>query len=468
MKRYFWTINKRRQYLLLGTDLALLTFSVVATSIMRCCFPDLSRPNTARVLEALNLWPLLTIPGYIFFMYLFDSYNINRYIFGNRHGFRETIVKPWISVLASVLAVSCIEAAVLFFFPKYIIGRQILMIHAAVSALLLMAWRWIFFSVLMRNIKQAKLALAGSETAISLFADELAKWPNSGFEISNRFPLNGSNGHLAGIPDLINGNGFHALAINMTGIELKNSDVQKVLRLKGQGRAVYDMATLYENLFGKVPPEAIDGRWLMQLGGFQGAESKLYARTKRVVDILIASSALTLTWPIFLLVALSVKLTSRGPILFKQMRLGANGTTFRCMKFRTMVDNAERATGPVWTGKDDPRVTTVGRLLRKSRLDELPQLFNILKGEMSFVGPRPIRKHFADILAQQIPFYNLRFTVKPGLTGWAQVKHDYAGTDEGQREKFAYELFYIERMSLPLDVFILLKTVQSFVFGKGQ
>ncbi|NCO67356.1 MAG: hypothetical protein COY75_10055 [Nitrospirae bacterium CG_4_10_14_0_8_um_filter_41_23] len=154
--------------------------------------------------------------------------------------------------------------------------------------------------------------------------------------------------------------------------------------------------------------------------------------------------------------------------MFKQERLGQNEQPFTLMKFRTMIDNAEKTTGPKWASEDDSRITKVGKILRKARLDELPQFFNVLKGEMSFVGPRPIRKHFADMLAKEIPYYRLRFTVKPGLTGWAQVKGDYAGSKEGQKEKLEYDLYYIQNQSILFDLFIILKTVQTVLFRRGQ
>jgi lipopolysaccharide/colanic/teichoic acid biosynthesis glycosyltransferase len=138
------------------------------------------------------------------------------------------------------------------------------------------------------------------------------------------------------------------------------------------------------------------------------------------------------------------------------------------MKFRTMLDDAERETGPKWSSNKDPRVTKLGRILRKTRIDEIPQLISVLKGDMSIVGPRPIRKHFADILAKDIPFYRLRFLVRPGITGWAQVKHDYAGSKKGQIEKLQYDLFYVQNQSLFLDLYIILKTIQTVLFRYGE
>ena len=174
-----------------------------------------------------------------------------------------------------------------------------------------------------------------------------------------------------------------------------------------------------------------------------------------------------LALPFLLISALAIKLDSAGPVFFIQERLGQNEVPFRLYKLRTMIHNAEQFTGPQWSTEDDPRITRVGRVLRKLRLDELPQLFNVLKGEMSVMGPRPIRKHFADVLAQEVPYYRLRFLAKPGLTGWAQVNYDYAGSKEGQSEKLQYDLFYLVHQSIWLDLYILFKTIKVMVWGKG-
>jgi lipopolysaccharide/colanic/teichoic acid biosynthesis glycosyltransferase len=167
------------------------------------------------------------------------------------------------------------------------------------------------------------------------------------------------------------------------------------------------------------------------------------------------------------LIALVIKLDSKGPALYRQTRVGKDGTTFECLKFRSMRTDAESATGPVWAGENDPRITRVGRILRTLRLDELPQLINVLKGEMSLVGPRPERPHFVDKLKQQIPFYDLRHSIRPGITGWAQVSCHYGATIEESREKLEYDLFYIKNNSFSFDMLIMFWTVKIMLFGRG-
>ena len=260
---------------------------------------------------------------------------------------------------------------------------------------------------------------------------------------------------------------FDVLALDSSNGHFSHDQLRNILQLQNEGKIVRDLASLYENLTGKIPISAIDPQWLLQNPEFQCAGGRFYRSVKRILDVILASCFLVVVSPLLLLIAAVVKLESKGAALFVQERLGVHKKPFRCYKFRTMVENAESESGPVWATGNDPRITRVGRILRKSRLDELPQLWNILKGEMSFVGPRPIREHFANRLAQHIPFYGLRFFVKPGLTGWAQVNYGYAGSDEGQMEKFQYDLFYILNKSLKLDFLAMFKTCKTVVKRAG-
>lgn len=191
-------------------------------------------------------------------------------------------------------------------------------------------------------------------------------------------------------------------------------------------------------------------------------------KAKRLLDIVASFSILIITSPIMILTAIAIKLDSKGPVFFKQERSGLNGKEFLVYKFRSMVSDAEAKTGPVWSTKDDPRITRVGKLIRKVRIDELPQMINVLKGEMSLVGPRPERPYFVDMLSKEIPYYKRRLKVRPGVTGWAQVKHKYDESIEDVKMKLNYDLFYIENMSLRLDIKIIFRTVFVVLFGKGH
>jgi lipopolysaccharide/colanic/teichoic acid biosynthesis glycosyltransferase len=168
-----------------------------------------------------------------------------------------------------------------------------------------------------------------------------------------------------------------------------------------------------------------------------------------------------------LLVTICIKIDSRGPIFYTQERVGENGDIFNVIKFRTMVENAEKTTGAVWARENDPRITRVGRILRRYRIDEMPQFINVFKGEMSVIGPRPERPEFVDILEKELPYYSIRYALKPGVTGWAQVHYSYSGTVEESMEKLEYDLFYIKNRSFKLDIFIILKTIKIVILGRG-
>jgi sugar transferase (PEP-CTERM system associated) len=239
----------------------------------------------------------------------------------------------------------------------------------------------------------------------------------------------------------------------------------KLLDLKLAGVSFDHLATVYEQYTGKIAVENLRPSWLIFSEGFK--KTRLQSAVKRLVDIALAVTGLVLGAPFFVLTALLVKATSPGPVLYRQQRVGQHGREFTIYKFRSMRADAEAASGAVWAQQNDARVTPVGKFLRKSRLDELPQLWNILRGDMSFVGPRPERPEFVRQLTEQIPYYGQRHVVRPGLTGWAQVKYPYGSTVEDALEKLQYELFYIKHMSVGFDVFIVLKTVKTVLLRKG-
>jgi sugar transferase (PEP-CTERM system associated) len=241
--------------------------------------------------------------------------------------------------------------------------------------------------------------------------------------------------------------------------------VRDILKCKLNGIAVVDGLSFYEEITGKLAIENINPSWFIFSDGFRLTPfMHLY---KRAFDLFFAALGLLLTMPILPLLALAIRLESPGPILFRQLRVGENEIPFLLYKFRSMRQDAESATGAVWAQVDDPRVTRLGNFLRKSRLDEIPQLFNVLKGEMSFVGPRPERPEFIEKLKERIPYYGSRHCVKPGVTGWAQVSYPYGASEADALEKLRYDLYYIKNYSLPLDFLIILETVKVVLCGKG-
>jgi sugar transferase (PEP-CTERM system associated) len=240
--------------------------------------------------------------------------------------------------------------------------------------------------------------------------------------------------------------------------------IRELLQAKMSGVRVEDAATTYERLTGKILIDEIKPSWLIFSDGFRA--SRTTRALKRVVDLLLAAVGLALASPLVLLTALAVRLESPGPVLYRQDRVGENGRVFTLYKFRSMRADAEQGT-PVWAKDNDDRVTRVGRFIRLTRLDELPQLWNVLRGDMSFVGPRPERPFFVEQLAAVIPFYMERHAVKPGVTGWAQVKYQYGSSVEDAMEKLRYDLYYIKHLSIVFDLTIVVDTVKVIISGKG-
>ena len=241
--------------------------------------------------------------------------------------------------------------------------------------------------------------------------------------------------------------------------------VDALLAMKCRGLQVHDGADLYEAITGKVQTEYVRLGWLLFSPGCHA--SKIHLAYKRAASILVSISGLLLTLPLLPFIYLGIRLTSAGPVLYRQKRVGRDGIEFHCYKFRTMRQDAEADTGPTWASDDDPRITPVGTFLRMMRLDEIPQLWNVLRGDMSLVGPRPERPEFVSDLRLEIPYYDLRHTVRPGITGWAQVRHKYGNSVEDAREKLRYDLFYIKNMSMGLDLLVFFQTIKVILWARG-
>jgi len=241
--------------------------------------------------------------------------------------------------------------------------------------------------------------------------------------------------------------------------------IEQLLRAKLSGVRVEDATTTYERLTGKILVDDLKPSWLIFSDGFRASRWTRFV--KRMLDLSLSLIGFILASPLMLLTALAVKLESPGAALYSQERVGENGRVFKIYKFRSMRPDAEQAGSPIWATDKDPRVTRVGRVIRLTRLDELPQLWNVLNGDMSFVGPRPERPFFVERLAREIPFYMQRHAVKPGVTGWAQVKYRYGSSIEDAMEKLRYDLYYIKHLSVFFDLTIVLDTVKVILFGKG-
>lgn len=250
-------------------------------------------------------------------------------------------------------------------------------------------------------------------------------------------------------------------------MKLEEKEIERILKIKLRNTYVMGYLDYMLEIERKVEVSYINEEWLLNAYGFEILRSRFQNKVKRVFDIGMSIVIGTLTFPIMIVAAIIVKLESPGPIIYSQERVGENEKEFMVYKFRSMRQDAEKD-GAKWAQKNDPRVTKFGNFMRKTRIDELPQLFNVIRGDMSFIGPRPERMVFIKELEKQIPYYGLRHMVKPGLTGWAQVMYPYGATVEDAKNKLEYDLYYIKCYSLYLDIVILFKTLKTVVFGKGR
>jgi len=220
-----------------------------------------------------------------------------------------------------------------------------------------------------------------------------------------------------------------------------------------------------EKISGRIEVEQLYPSWLIFADGFRFSTS--FNLMRRLLSTLMSLSLLLVVLPFLPFVILAIKLDSKGPVVYRQKRVGLGGHVFYCYKFRTMRQDAEADTGPTWAGDDDPRITRVGKFLRAARIDEIPQLWCVFKGSMAFVGPRPERPEFVEWLTKEIPYYGVRHAVRPGITGWAQVRYKYGNTVEDAKEKLQYDLFYIKNASLGLDILIMFQTIKIVLLGRG-
>jgi sugar transferase (PEP-CTERM system associated) len=382
---------------------------------------------------------------------------------------RELVVR----LLQSLGATSLLLAAVYFWFPSLIIGRGVFILATAMVLSAAVGWRAMFEWVSGRIGHRERLLLVGTSAATVSLANELKARKDLGIEIvgfvdhtqrrisTADFEVLGT---LDDIPEIV-----RAQAVDRVVVSLSDArgrlPMDQLLQMKLDGVRFDHLASVYEECTGKIAVENLRPSWFIFSSGFR--KSRSLEAAKRAMDIMMSLIGIVLTAPIMLMVAALVRMTSPGPVVYQQQRVGKNGRVFTLYKFRSMRNDAEKHTGAVWATAGDTRVTPIGRFLRKARLDELPQFWNVLRGDMSFVGPRPERPEFVNELTRQIPFYGERHTVRPGLTGWAQVTFRYGATVEDSMEKLQCDLFYIKNLSIALDLFVILKTIQTVVLRRG-
>jgi len=372
---------------------------------------------------------------------------------------------------------SVILALVYFWFPNWIIGRGVFLIAAFLVITLIVAWRVVFTWLAKRVGPRERLLLVGTSPAAIELARELhQRRQELGVEIVGFVdpdPMRvgapvinpGVIGTIDDIPSLIRKHGADRVVVSLTDARGK-LPMERLLDIRLQSGIGFDhLASVYEEYTGKIAVENLRPSWLIFSEGFRKTRALL--GVKRALDLVLAGIGLIVAGPIMGIVAAIVRLSSPGPVLYHQTRVGLNGRIFTLHKFRTMRVDAEANSGPVWSQPNDNRITPVGGILRRLRLDELPQLWNVVVGDMSFVGPRPERPEFVERLSTTIPFYGQRHVLKPGLTGWAQIKYAYGASVEDAIEKLQYDLYYIKNLSIALDLVIVLETVKILVLRRG-
>jgi len=388
--------------------------------------------------------------------------------------YREGLLGVLLRVLAG-FALGVVVLVVLFYvFPSLFLGRGALALTIAISLAGILAIRGLFFGALLdpgalrrRVLVLGAGAKANSITRLRRRADQ------RGFRIVGFV-------HVEGEQDVVEAERiFHpdmplaefaarhrvdeiVVAVND---RRKGFPLHELLDCRLNGIDVVDILTFFERETGKVRIDLLNPSWLVFSDGFQ--QSTVRELSKRFFDVVASLLLLALTWPVMLIAAAAVYVGDRGPVFYRQIRVGQDGKPFHVLKFRSMRVDAEAVGGAQWAGEDDPRITRVGRILRHYRIDELPQILNVLRGDMSFVGPRPERPEFVTDFTERLPYYAERHRVKPGITGWAQLCFPYGASERAATEKLQYDLYYVKNHSLLLDILILLQTAEVVLFGKG-
>ncbi len=388
-----------------------------------------------------------------------------------RENFRDTLLRlmPAFAVGFGLLTL------VFYLYPSIHFGRGILSIVMLIAAMAIFLTRAAFYKWTVATMMNTPILVLGTgrlakECSTHFGMDSGAnKFRIVGFvpmrEDESLVPEESILSQKGTLSSMAQGYGVREIIVAVQNRRGGGLPIQELLECKLNGTKVIDVATFFEREVNQVRVDSLQPSWLVFGGGFDQSDFRIIV--KKVFDLVASIILLLITLPIMLITALLIYIEDRTPIFYRQERVGLDGHTFMVLKFRSMRNDAEKFGQPKWASEDDPRTTGVGRIIRKLRIDELPQILNVLKGEMSFVGPRPERPFFVKKLCEEIPYYNVRHSIKPGITGWAQVRYPYGASVEDAIQKLQYDLYYVKNNSLFLDIMILIDTVQVVLFGKG-
>jgi sugar transferase (PEP-CTERM system associated) len=412
------------------------------------------------------------VKGALFILALLIGFYYND-LYGGRAPRSVTMLA--LRVIQAFVAAAVLLAVVYFLVPDLALGRGIALIHPPLALAALLVWRVMYYWALQQESFVENVLILGTGNSAVGLARELIGHKSEGFRVVgflSRDPADvgkslfnpsvvGTYDHLVSTAERHNVHSVVVALDDQRGV----LPLSELLTCKLRGIHVAQSAEFYESLTGQLPVRNLRPSSIIFSQGFR--KPRFFMTTRRVIEFALALLGLVLTAPVVLLAAIATAIESGFPILYRQERVGQHGRTFTLLKLRTMRQDAER-NGAVWASAGgDPRVTRIGAFLRKSRIDEFPQLWNVLRGDMSFVGPRPERPVFVEELQAHIPYYGERHTVKPGVTGWAQVRHGYTSTIEESEAKLRYDLYYIKNMSFWLDLQILMDTFKVIAFGRG-
>lgn len=428
-------------------DLILATLTLLIVTILRY---GTSWNSQLLQQHLIAFWPLIIVN--LVTHYAFGLYDVHK---------RPTNAEMFMAALRSQALTTLIGAVFFYFIPSSIIilePRRVLLGYTV--GLLPLTWLWQLLSrkVIQQLAPPLKVLVLGQGQRAARLIAELEKAKYLGYVTVPLLDLTKD-----GITKAIENNQPDLIVNAIEGV-IPPQIISALQRCLVEQRPVVSLPVFTEQVMRKVPVEDVDQWWFIE--NFSLKRKPIYEFIKRLSDIILSVLGLIISIPLSPFIILAVK-TTPGSIFFKQRRTGKNGEVFLAMKFRSMIVNAEQS-GPQWAQANDPRVTKAGRFLRLTRLDEIPQLINILKGEMSFVGPRPERPEFMDTLITEVPFYRERLLVKPGLTGWAQINYPYGDSVEDALEKLRYDLYYIKNRSIMLDISTILKTINTVLKGLGQ
>ena len=396
----------------------------------------------------------------LLFSYYFDLYEPARISERWEIYFRLLLVLGFLSFLLS---------AITYFFPEADIAHSVMLLGLGFLTAALVAWRSAFEWIVGKGAFRERVFVLGGGERAQTIVDMLRARTDAGMEVIGWKPITGDSASeretFAAALEELRGPQPKVDRIIVAMQDRRGLlPVRELLKMRFDGVLIEDASDLLERLSGKLLLDGLRPSNFIYSTGFRIRPSQQI--TRRLFSTLAAAAGLVLFLPFFPIVVLMVRLSSSGPIFFRQTRVGMGGRPFKVVKFRTMRTDAEAA-GAKWATKDDPRVTRVGRFMRKTRLDEVPQLWNVLIGDMGFVGPRPERPEFVPWLVEQIPYFELRHMIRPGLTGWAQVRYGYGATLAEAREKLEYDLYYIKHISLGLDLLIMFETVKTILRRRG-